>query len=280
MSTTDRQPTPGSENTSADKEATAKDALGGLAILVLLGAVAVGLHFLRDRLGDLVDGGSVIVPVALCLAALGNTLVKRTRREASGLFRMLLGGAIAVSAVGSAVALVTGSTLRRFVTDRTFGLIEVRAKVSESAIERAVPGLNGQTADITGGDVLVRLSDPGLAEYVAGRLAIAGPLLVVLAVTIPLYALARAMKAGDPFHARIPRRLRQAGVIAAFGGTAVQFLTYGCHIFLVGEARSGADLTVPLEISFMPLLGGLVLFALAEAFDHGSKLRDDVEGLV
>ncbi|ACZ87138.1 DUF2975 domain-containing protein [Streptosporangium roseum] len=281
MSTTDRQPaTTGGSAPEDDKGPTAKEVFGGLAVLVLVVAVAVVLHLLRNRLEDLVDGGTVIVSAAVCLIVVGDLLARRTGREASGLFRTLLGGTIAVSAVGAAVALVTGNTLGRFIAERTFGLVEVRVEIAESAIERAVPAVAGPTADITGGEMLVRLSDLGVAEHVAARLSIAAPLFVVLAAAIPLYALAGAMKAGDPFRARIPRRLRQCGAITAIGGSAVQFLTYGCHTFLIGRTASGTALTVPLETSFLPLLGGLALFALAEAFDHGGKLRSEVEGLI
>ncbi|WP_149182118.1 DUF2975 domain-containing protein [Streptomyces sp. TRM49041] len=256
-----------------------KDALGGLAVLVLLVLCAGGLFWLQRRAGSVLGGAERHIPIGVALLAVGAAVRNRADREASGYFRVLLGALIAVSAVGAAAALATGRTITELVEHRGVGPLEVKAAVTPESIT-AVGGAAGNGIRITGGEAVVRLADPSLADQLAVRLVTAGPLLVLLAVSIALYAMARATKAGEPFEARVPRRLRQAGGICAFAGPAVQVASFACTSYLVDHANIGGKLDVAFNLSLLPIVGGLVLFALAEAFDHGSTLRKEVEGLV
>lgn len=143
-----------------------------------------------------------------------------------------------------------------------------------------VPALDA--AGVGYGDGLFPVSVPvegaglRLAELLPGVIATG---LVLAGVWVAL-RLMRTIAAGDPFAPANVTRLRVlAGLLVI--GTAVLFFAdlsvRGALVGTLGEAApEGAQLSVPWQA----ILAGMVVALLAEAFKAGSRLRDDVEGLV
>lgn len=128
-------------------------------------------------------------------------------------------------------------------------------------------------------DVLIE--DPGAGHRL---LALAPGVLHVVIVVGTCWVVWRLMgsiAAGDPFHPCNVTRLRVvAGLLVL--GTAV---TYLLDLVARGALTSTIDTGDPvvgvfLSIPWLPMVTGMVAALLAEAFKAGSRLRDDVEGLV
>ena len=89
------------------------------------------------------------------------------------------------------------------------------------------------------------------------------------------------MASGDPFGPLNVTRLR---IVAAALYSACRWSTYSrcssTRWCSVPSDLGGLDPSFRLEIPWVPMLAGLVVAMLAEAFKAGSRLRDDVDGLV
>ena len=108
--------------------------------------------------------------------------------------------------------------------------------------------------------------------------------LLVTAVLYLLLRIVRTLGAGDPFVPANARRLTIMGFLTAVGGLLVQAArTIGETNALDRIERLAPGLvstTREFELSFAPAAAGLLLIGLAEVFRQGTRLREDVEGLV
>lgn len=96
-----------------------------------------------------------------------------------------------------------------------------------------------------------------------------------------LLGIVRDLAAGDPFRRRNATRLWAVAMLVAIGIPVVLWLRSMVDFALLagtplGEGAPGAILEVP----WPAVVAGAVTALLAEAFATGSRLRDDVEGLV
>ena len=104
---------------------------------------------------------------------------------------------------------------------------------------------------------------------------------LVVACCVLVLLVMRDIAAGDPFRARSVTRLRALAALVAVGFPALWFVEVPVDLALLTEAELGAGApSVLLALPWLPVLVGSVIALLAEAFAAGSRLRDDVEGLV
>ena len=113
--------------------------------------------------------------------------------------------------------------------------------------------------------------------YIVSRAA--APLLGLVVVGL-LLGVVRAVRDGDPFTRASARRLTLlAGTVAA-GGLGVNVLREMADNILLARTILSSVVALDATLSFIPLAAGAAIAALAEAFRHGARLREDVEGLV
>ena len=91
-----------------------------------------------------------------------------------------------------------------------------------------------------------------------------------------LLAIVETVRAGDPFVTRNAGRLQ-----------TIAWLVLGAellHLMVGGIARfasaGGQPLDVDWSFSFTPWIAVLLLFVLARVFEHGARMREDLEGTV
>ncbi len=151
--------------------------------------------------------------------------------------------------------------------------------VTESAV--TVPPLDAAGVGYGPASYTVDAVDPSvglrLLHLAPGVL---GALLVVISCWCVVLLL-RTVAAGDPFDPVNITRLRVVAFALVLGAPVVYLLQ------VVGDARAlagldlgGLEVTFTLSIPWVPLVAGMVVAMLAEAFKAGSRLRDDVDGLV
>ncbi len=115
-------------------------------------------------------------------------------------------------------------------------------------------------------------------------LALAPGLLTAVLVVLACWCivlLLRTVASGDPFDPLNVTRLRVVAGVLVLGAPVVYVLqVVSDAMVLTSLDVAGLDTTFTLEIPWVPMLAGLVVAMLAEAFKAGSRLRDDVDGLV
>ena len=119
---------------------------------------------------------------------------------------------------------------------------------------------------------------PREAALQAARIGALGSALTVVLLLPALRVLRRVVEsaiAGDPFVPDNGRRLRQlAGLILG-----VDIVTHGMALWVVRALRiEGTPLNLPF--SFTGLLMVAMALVLAHIFEHGTRLRADVQGTV
>lgn len=70
------------------------------------------------------------------------------------------------------------------------------------------------------------------------------------------------------------------GLLVGVGGSLAQLVTYAAHRSMVDRSAAAGYVEVPFHFGVGPVLAGLLVLVLAEAFRQGVRLRADVEGLV
>jgi hypothetical protein len=91
-----------------------------------------------------------------------------------------------------------------------------------------------------------------------------------------LRAIVDTVRDGDPFVAKNARRLQT--IAWAYLGLELLHLAVG--VVAVGAGSSAQPLDVNWHFSFTPWVAVLLLFVLARVFDHGARMRADLEGTV
>ena len=110
-----------------------------------------------------------------------------------------------------------------------------------------------------------------------------GVLMAVLAVLSCwcVVLLLRTVASGDPFDPVNVTRLRIIAGALVLGVPVASVLQVVSDATVLGSLDvAGLDTAFTLEIPWVPMLAGLVVAMLAEAFKAGSRLRADVDGLV
>lgn len=145
----------------------------------------------------------------------------------------------------------------------------------------SVPELDTVGTAYGEGEVPLSLADPSVGQRLADLL----PGVLVAAVTVAsiwlLLRVLRAIGSGDPFGPGQVRRLRVLAGLLILGPAIAWGVGLVAHgILLGGVDLGGLPITVETELPWMPMIAGLVVALVAEAFKVGSGLRDDVEGLI
>lgn len=94
---------------------------------------------------------------------------------------------------------------------------------------------------------------------------------------VVLYLLMRILdpvRAGEPFHPKIPNRLRMIGVVVVFGSL---LRTYFCGSLLNWQAVNVPGAHFYCAIDFDAIFMGIVLVVLAEVFHRGYALKTESE---
>lgn len=128
-------------------------------------------------------------------------------------------------------------------------------------------------------ELLVPVSGAGLR-----LLSILPGVLVAGGVLLGCWLLLRVMRSiagGDPFTPANVTRLRGIAGLLLFGSVVAFFLEMAVTGALLGTLDLGAlEPGFRLDLPWGPVVAGMVVALLAEAFKVGSRLREDVEGLV
>ena len=113
----------------------------------------------------------------------------------------------------------------------------------------------------------------GLRVIMVAGIAAAGLTHVVLG---RLLAIVDSVRAGDPFIAVNARHLQAI----AWCVLVLELLRLGIGAIAAGVQKVVPSFDVDAGFSFAPWLTVLLLFVLARVFDHGTRLRADLEGTV
>lgn len=147
---------------------------------------------------------------------------------------------------------------------------------------------------ITGAAILALLLASVVAEewVMAGlgiadtpRLGLAARLIMVIGilgtplthrVLTRLENIVATVREGDPFVAGNAARLQQI----AWAVLLLELLHLSVGIVRAGVTSASARFELDWEFSLTPWLAVLLLFVLARVFDHGTRMRDELEGTV
>lgn len=127
----------------------------------------------------------------------------------------------------------------------------------------------------------VTLADPSTTQRVLDL--VPGLLVVGLIATgcWLVIAVMGTIASGDPFVGANVRRLRQLAALLLIGPIVVFFVDLPVNGALLSSVElGGLDPATFLEPAWPAFIAGMVVALLAEAFKAGSRLRDDVDGLV
>ena len=115
----------------------------------------------------------------------------------------------------------------------------------------------------------------GVAMRAMAVVGIAGAVIAHLVLT-HLLAIVDSVREGDPFVLANARRLQSIAWLV-FAGELLHLVVGALAAFGSTPAQS---LDVDWSFSFTPWIAVLMLFVLARVFEHGARLRADLEGTV
>jgi hypothetical protein len=178
------------------------------------------------------------------------------------------------------ITIVAGVVL---VAHRLFGLLQDSQTLSVPASANVEDAGLPEAYEIAGPlPVTVDVDDPTLGQRVVATV----PTLVwwTLAVVVLwlLRKIARSAAEGDPFRASNATRLRRLGALFLVGfplATVVEgFFT---NWFFAGIHLPPGGITIAFPVVSGPaIMAAVCLFALAEVFAHGARLREDVDATI
>ncbi|WP_420452914.1 DUF2975 domain-containing protein [Ilumatobacter sp.] len=140
----------------------------------------------------------------------------------------------------------------------------------------------GQAVVEIGGPLTVTASllDPTPSQRVIWLIwRVSGPLLVLLVVW-PIRQMARSATDGDPFTARNERRLWLIAGLVIIGGVVVSMINGSAQTIILGRSAASELFIVEFEISFLPIIAGLVIAALAAIWHIGVDMRDELDATI
>lgn len=125
------------------------------------------------------------------------------------------------------------------------------------------------------------IDDPTSMQRLLGLLPGLAYLALVLLACYLVLRITGDIGHGDPFQPHNVRRLRIMAVIAYLGWPIVTLAESFCRMaILTGSDLGTLSPRVQMTLPVLPVLFGLTLALIAEAFKSGSQLRDDTDGLV
>ena len=143
---------------------------------------------------------------------------------------------------------------------------EIDAVPAEALITQSVP-------------VTLRIRDASTKQvlYELGRDIV--PVLLVVAVLWLLRRILVSVREGDPFTTANVRRLRVIGLLLLIGSPIAALLNSAFEqaiLSSISAPGSGIEIGVPGG----GLIAGLGVFVLAQVFEHGVRMREDIAGTV
>lgn len=151
--------------------------------------------------------------------------------------------------------------------------------------EVEVPGLAAAGIGHSEADYSLLLSDPSTGQRMFDLVPGVVYLLLVSAVAWLLLRVMLTIGRGEPFDPANVRRLRVLALVLMAGWTVAYFVEATCTFAILAdvdlesagvEGGPRAALTLPV----VPFVTGLITAMVAEAFKAGTRLQDDVDGLV
>lgn len=128
--------------------------------------------------------------------------------------------------------------------------------------------------------VTASLLDPTPSQRVIWLIwQISGPLLVLL-IAWPIRQMARSTKDGDPFTARNERRLWSIAGLVTIGGIVVSMISGSAQTIIMGRSAASELFVTEFEISFLPVIAGLVVAALASIWHIGVEMHDELDATI
>ena len=183
--------------------------------------------------------------------------------------RIGLTGTLALVALGSAGVWLAGPLVAWVRGDAIS--VELTSDV-------AVPGLEGVRHG--SGTYRVFLDDPSAVDRLVVMLPGLVHLVVAVGVCWLLWRVMRSIAAGDPFVPANVSRLRLVAALLVVGLSVAFFADLSVRGAIAGRVWQGGEAEAVLSVPWFAVVVGMVVALLAEAFKAGSRLRDDVEGLV
>ena len=147
--------------------------------------------------------------------------------------------------------------------------------------EVTVPALDAAGIRYGEADYPIRVADATTGQWLLHLVPGLGFTAVVVGCAALLLPVVRDLGRGDPFTPANVRRLRAIGLLLLVAWPVLTLVESAAAAAVLGQLDLGdlgtrASLTLPLGV----MLAGLVVGLVAEAFAAGSRLRDDVDGLV
>jgi hypothetical protein len=96
------------------------------------------------------------------------------------------------------------------------------------------------------------------------------------AILLRLRAVVDTVREGDPFVAANARRLQAI----AWAYLGLELLHIAAGVVAAGASSESQPLDIHWRFSLTPWVAVLLLFVLARVFDHGARMRADLEGTV
>lgn len=145
----------------------------------------------------------------------------------------------------------------------------------------SVPELEGTDVRVDRTDFTLLLPDPDTTQRLLALLPDLMTAAVVVSVAWLGHAVLRDVAAGDPFRPVNVTRLRWIALLVALGGGLVGAVRALVALPILSDVDLGGLTPAGFwEVPLIPLLLGMVVALVAEAFRTGTTLRDDVDGLV
>lgn len=144
-----------------------------------------------------------------------------------------------------------------------------------------VPGLAGTGLGHRDAHYDLLVPDPTTRQRLLDLLPGLGYLAIVVVAGYLLLRIMGDIGRGDPFQPHNVRRLRGLAALLALGWPIVFFAELTCRFTILTELDLG-DLgpRAVFDLPVVPVVVGTAIALVAEAFKAGSRLRDDVDGLV
>jgi hypothetical protein len=145
-----------------------------------------------------------------------------------------------------------------------------------------VPGAAGSGAVTVRGTEIgeLVLADPDLWKRLLLVLPGVATALLAMVLLELLRRLAKTFREGDSFVPQNFRRVNGVALAVLLIGTAVPLLEMVTTMLLVTGTPVESKVLISYELSGAWLVAGIMIYAAAGAFGHGTRLRADTEGLV
>jgi hypothetical protein len=183
------------------------------------------------------------------------------------------------------IAVVTGLTL---VSHRLFGLLQDSGTMSVPASFYVDDVPLPETWEDAGPvPVTVDVQDPSLKQRVIAAVPVLVRWTLVAVVLWLLRGVARTAAKGEPFRSSNVIRLRWLGAIFLLGFPLATIVErsftewlFSAGVWTGGPLPPGGIATGAPLVSVPAILAAVSLFALAEVFAHGTRLREDVDATI